>query len=431
MATYSVSFDARSKRFLIWYQEPLTKKRLSKTLYKTTAGKKEPCATREEAERAAKKFMADNAGILSIETEQEAVQKIVTKRRQIAGLVLRPTDLLAKYQQTPAWNPAICEGRKKHIELVMQKFVDYCALHKIETVTTIDAMTVQNWLEQTAGHLSGKTQNEYLAVIRQVFEPLYRELGMTANPADAVRRKQKNSVSREALTAEQFEKLLDGLRNGFAVDGGKIWKVRKGNEYLLAACFGGYCGARLADAVSMTWKNIDLDRREITYTPNKTRKSTGVRVTVPIADADFLALLEEAKKDADTPYCTPYLETLYDHDKAAVSSLFTRAFKAVCGEVDAATEGRARAASVYGFHSLRHTFVSFCANHGVPAEIVASIVGHASTAMTAHYTHISSEAKKRALQGVFGQSLKDRVLAAIGTADDAKLKKILEVLEED
>ena len=51
----------------------------------------------------------------------------------------------------------------------------------------------------------------------------------------------------------------------------------------------------------------------------------------------------------------------------------------------------------YSLHSFRHTFVSFCANAGVPLDIVATIVGHGSSAMTRHYAHISDEAKKQAI----------------------------------
>ena len=45
-------------------------------------------------------------------------------------------------------------------------------------------------------------------------------------------------------------------------------------------------------------------------------------------------------------------------------------------------------------------FVSFCANAGVPLDVVASIVGHGSTAMTRHYAHISDEAKGKAIEAL-------------------------------
>ncbi|MBQ3097841.1 MAG: tyrosine-type recombinase/integrase, partial [Kiritimatiellae bacterium] len=52
------------------------------------------------------------------------------------------------------------------------------------------------------------------------------------------------------------------------------------------------------------------------------------------------------------------------------------------------------------FHSLRHTFVSFSANAGVPLPVVSSIVGHTSTAMTRHYYHENEETLRRAVSSV-------------------------------
>ena len=59
-------------------------------------------------------------------------------------------------------------------------------------------------------------------------------------------------------------------------------------------------------------------------------------------------------------------------------------------------DGTPRKAVDVGFHSLRHTYVSLCANAGVPLAVVQSIVGHTSPAMTRHYFHESDEALRGA-----------------------------------
>ena len=61
---------------------------------------------------------------------------------------------------------------------------------------------------------------------------------------------------------------------------------------------------------------------------------------------------------------------------------------------------RKLAANVYSLHSFRHTFVSFCANAGVPLAVVAEIVGHGNPAMTEHYSHISTESKRSAIMAL-------------------------------
>lgn len=50
------------------------------------------------------------------------------------------------------------------------------------------------------------------------------------------------------------------------------------------------------------------------------------------------------------------------------------------------------------FHDLRHSFVSFMAERGVPLPIVRSMVGHMSAKMTRYYTHISTQAARQAVE---------------------------------
>jgi integrase len=50
------------------------------------------------------------------------------------------------------------------------------------------------------------------------------------------------------------------------------------------------------------------------------------------------------------------------------------------------------------FHDLRHSFITLMAEHGVPLPVVQSMVGHMSPQITRHYTHISNEAARRAVE---------------------------------
>lgn len=63
-----------------------------------------------------------------------------------------------------------------------------------------------------------------------------------------------------------------------------------------------------------------------------------------------------------------------------------------CGiETQIKMKGR-RNATVAGFHSLRHTYVSLHAEAGTPQAIVRDLVGHGNVAMTEHYEHLSDYA---------------------------------------
>ena len=49
------------------------------------------------------------------------------------------------------------------------------------------------------------------------------------------------------------------------------------------------------------------------------------------------------------------------------------------------------------FHDLRHTFISQMVERGVPLGVIQTFVGHISTRMVRHYTHISTGAAKEAV----------------------------------
>ena len=86
-------------------------------------------------------------------------------------------------------------------------------------------------------------------------------------------------------------------------------------------------------------------------------------------------------------------------------------------------EGRRTRTPEATFHSLRHTFVSFAANAGVPLHVVQSIVGHESTAMTRHYYHENEEVLRQAVAAIpaigTGAAVSPSVArVALGSADN-------------
>jgi integrase len=50
------------------------------------------------------------------------------------------------------------------------------------------------------------------------------------------------------------------------------------------------------------------------------------------------------------------------------------------------------------FHDLRHTFISLMGERGVPLAVLQGMVGHLSAKMIRHYTHISTQAARQAVE---------------------------------
>ncbi len=102
--------------------------------------------------------------------------------------------------------------------------------------------------------------------------------------------------------------------------------------------------------------------------------------------------------------------------------------------------GTKKKVTVYGFHSLRHSFASHCAEAGVPKAVVISILGTNSDIVDKHYTHIGKEAQEKAIQSLFGDSNtisdRERITKALALFDKLKRKsqamlEIEEVLREN
>ena len=74
------------------------------------------------------------------------------------------------------------------------------------------------------------------------------------------------------------------------------------------------------------------------------------------------------------------------------------------GETSVAVEGRKRKTTVLGFHSLRHSFASFCAEAGIPKAVVVSILGANSDIIDSFYTHVGEEAQRAAIDAISGGS---------------------------
>ena len=88
-------------------------------------------------------------------------------------------------------------------------------------------------------------------------------------------------------------------------------------------------------------------------------------------------------------------------------------------ETSVAVEGRKRKTTVLGFHSLRHSFASFCAEAGIPKAVVVSILGANSNIIDSFYTHVGEEAQRAAIDAISG---------GVSTSPEQRIKQVLEYI---
>ena len=166
-----------------------------------------------------------------------------------------------------------------------------------------------------------------------------------------------------------------------------------------------YTGQRLKDCVLLQWQNINLERQRIWVKQFK----TGKEVSLPMAPQLYSVLLKawEWKTDA---YVCPHVAARYKQtDKRGkcigdclVNIDVMRVIRWIGVETSVTVEGRKKKATVLGFHSLRHSFASFCAERGVPKAVVVSILGADSEIIDQFYTHVGEDAQQAAIEAISG-----------------------------
>ncbi|MFZ4767668.1 MAG: tyrosine-type recombinase/integrase [Roseimicrobium sp.] len=243
--------------------------------------------------------------------------------------------------------------------------------------------------DEQAKRVSANTVNKFIKQLRVVFEDARRDGYMSENPAkDCARLKAVTTDTRRPFT-------VDEIRSVLAV---------ANDEWRSMILFGLYTGQRLADIGNMTWANVDLGAEEIRLRTAKTSRIMRIPICTPL-----MSLIEKLPA-GDNPSAPlhPRTAALLDQKRGPMVSRQFGDLLASAGLVKKRDHnvsqgvGRAsrRAGSELSFHSLRHTATSMMKNAGISPAVVQDIIGHDSVEMSTHYTHIESDAKRKALQSL-------------------------------
>ncbi len=288
-----------------------------------------------------------------------------------------------------------------------------------------------NHLRKT--EISVGTHNRKIRRLKKIFEVLkdYRE---EDNPFQALslRRKEREeheqTVRRLSFSREQEKQILKTLEDSKYI-------VKNKPEIRVIYHLGMYTGQRLKDCVLLRWDKVDFTKRRIWVKQFK----TGKEVTIPMAPKLF-EVLTEAQEWKTNHYVFPNAAKRYNkvdkNGKNTGNNLVNidvlRPIKWIGLKPSVTVPGRKKKVTVYGFHSLRHSFASHCAEAGVPKAVVLSILGTNSEIVDKHYTHIGEEAQEKAIMAISGSfnSIPDheRITKALALIDTLK-DEIPEMLE--
>ena len=274
------------------------------------------------------------------------------------------------------------------------------------------------------------THNRKIKRLRKIFDCL-KDYYSGENPFKAktllrnYREEQDTVIRRLPFSKEQEQQLRDVLADD-------QYKVMNKPEIRVIYYLGMFTGQRLKDCVLLQWQNIDMDRKRIYVKQFK----TGKEVTIPMAE-ELFQVLTEALEWREDQYVCPKSAARYNKQNREGKNVgnnlvnidVLRVIRWIGLEPSISVPGRNKKMTVYGFHSLRHSFASFCAEAGVPKAVLLSILGTDSDIADKYYTHVGEDAQQLAITAISdirnGKSAQEKVSAAL-----ALLKNNAEITQD-
>ncbi|MGI5924398.1 MAG: tyrosine-type recombinase/integrase [Lentisphaerae bacterium] len=251
------------------------------------------------------------------------------------------------------------------------------------------------FMDSIAATAASGTFNKYLQFFKCFYSTLAdaNKITVEKNPFADIEPQDGETHSKRPLSRQQISALLD---------------TAEGELQVLIA-LGYFTGLRFGDCCTLRWDEVDLSRQIIERIPNKTARTIKdkAKATVKIGLAPYLsALLADLPRASE--YVLPDMANRLQKGRhsgihRAITSLFERCGIATRADGTGAAyhyegkrkvyeKGRPRAVVIYGFHSLRYSYISHNAEAGTPAAIIQRNAGHSNPAMTEHYTRISDAA---------------------------------------
>lgn len=355
---------------------------------------------------------------------------------------IRLADVWAKYSVHPNRATPATMAEQINYHASWDEFVNFTGNPEMLLHEVTPELTAKFADHLRTTNISVDTHNRKLRRIKKICRTLSDYLH-GPNPFDAPtlqrkhREEQNLTARRIGFSPEQIAELQKALDD-------PTKQVLNKEEIKVVFYLGMYTGQRMKDCILLRWNRIDWTRSRISVTQFK----TGKQVSIPVAP-QLAAVLKEAQqwKTSDMEYVCPKTAGRYlsenkkgkSYGNSLVNADVHRVIRWVVGETSVKVPGRDKAMTIYGFHSLRHSFVSMCAAMNIPKATVLSIIGDSAAIVDEFYTHVGDEAQIAAVEAVAGriatrspQERIDQVLRYLDTLPDCPEKqKIREILTSE
>jgi len=396
MASLHKDPRGKSPYWFVSYRTPDRKQRFRST--------KETDRTKAEAFAAAIEASLGKAKIGSF-TETAARSILSDLYQEISGQALRFKTIKAWFDECLV-RVQKTRGKTTHTRYsaVIEGYLEFIGPDRAKApIESLTSDEIQRFTDarMEEGRAAKTVQND-LKPIGKFLKDAEKKGLLLKSPMGAVEIPQADGETREPFSEAELFTLLNYLSADKDADGTRLSPhVRTHRrDWRTAVNLGLYFGARLGDCINLRWSNVDFARKQIRFTPEKSRKKQ--ELVIPMhadVEAYLLALPSSDKADG---YLCPTLGGPEAGHRASLS----RDFGTLLGEAGidrragGKKQGKGRVFYRLGFHSLRHTFNSMMADAGVSIELRSKLTGHSTLAMNDRYTHLADATKRRAIDSM-------------------------------
>lgn len=244
-------------------------------------------------------------------------------------------------------------------------------------LSEISKHSISKFVYAIKDRTSGARANRFLSLISKVLSTaLDWEFLDGDNPCRRIKKFKESAGRTRYLSTEEIKRLKKALdASTQRVSALAIW-------FLLTT------GCRLGEAMSLTWENVEIDKK-IAHLPKEITKNGSARYVV--LNEQALETLEKLKKYRikDNPHVFP--------GTGPTGHLMSprRAFETV--------KERAKLDDLH-LHDLRHSYASLIVSSGNHSlYTVSQLLGHKSQAMTMRYSHLAQQTLVDASESVASQ----------------------------
>jgi integrase len=175
------------------------------------------------------------------------------------------------------------------------------------------------------------------------------------NPARLVRQRKEPPERTRYLVEEEYTRLSKVIQNLYP-------------EHLAEFVVSVHSGMRLTEQYTVTWSQVDLERKTIKLSKTKNGSARVVHLNADAVEA-VESLRHKGQKRTDRVFPNPIADYVTDD------------WFHPCLEAAKITD--------YVWHSNRHTFCSWLSMHGASIKEIQVAAGHKTIQMAAKYSHLS------------------------------------------